>query len=296
MDPAKALVRTALNGTSLVTPRLAGYGASRLFPLALARSAVRPAEARLLAEATTGRLRLGGREVVTHRWGSGERPVLLVHGWRSRGSRMTAFVPGLLQAGYSPLTFDAPGHGASTGRGTTVLDYQEIIGRLHGRYGDFEAIVAHSLGVLGTFRALHSGVHAARVVALSGVAEFGFLADEFCAILRLRPRIGTELRRQIETRLFPGEPDIWTRFSATYQPEATHARLLLIHDADDDTVHFEQSRRMLLAYGDTRARLITTHGLGHRRILGDPEVLGAALEFIGPAAVLSGSEAAANRP
>lgn len=283
MDLTKAFVRTAVNGTSLLSPRLAGRAAFRLFRLPHARSQVRPTERQLLAEATTGRLRLDDREVVTHRWGSGERPVLLVHGWQSRGSRFTPFVPGLLAAGYSPVTFDAPGHGDSTGSSTTVLDYREIIRSLHGQYGDFEAVVAHSLGVLGTFLALRSGVHTGRVVAVGGVAEFGYLTDKFCRILGLRPPVERALRRQIETRLFPGEPDIWTEFSVLHRPEDTRARLLLIHDEDDDMADIAQSRSVLRAYGDRRARLVTTRGHGHRRIVGAPEVVRDALEFIGAA-------------
>lgn len=280
MYTGRTLVRIALNGTSVLSPRLAGYAAFRFFRLPFARSAPRPAERLVTAEAAKERLRLGDREVVIYRWGNGERPVLLVHGWRSRGSRFAAFVPGLLAAGYSPLAFDAPGHGDSTGDTTTVLDYREIIGRLHARYGDFEAIVAHSMGVLGSFLALRSGVHAKRVVAISAVAEFRFLADAFCAILGLGPRVGTELRRRIETRLFPGETDIWTEFSAGYRPEDTQAQVLLIHDADDDMAHIGQSHLILRAYGETRARMLTTRGHGHRRILGASEVVDAALEFL----------------
>lgn len=283
MDLTKAFVRTAVNGTSLLSPRLAGRAAYRLFRLPHARSQVRPTEQQLLAESSTGRLRLDDREVVTHRWGSGERPVLLVHGWRSRGSRFTPFVPGLLAAGYSPVTFDAPGHGDSTGASTTVLDYREIIRSLHGQYGDFEAVVAHSLGVLGTFMALRSGVRTERVVAIAGIAEFGFLADKFCQIVGLRPRVDRVLRRQIETRLFPGEPDIWTEFSVLHRPEDTRAQLLLIHDTDDDMADIGQSRAVLRAFGDTRARMVTTSGFGHRRIVGAPEVVRDALEFIGAA-------------
>jgi hypothetical protein len=40
-----------------------------------------------------------------------------------------------------------------------------------------------------------------------------------------------------------------------------------------------QARRIAAAYAG-RARLVTTRGLGHRRILGDPEVVETVLDFV----------------
>lgn len=279
MDPTAAVVSTALNSTSRVSGRLAGSGAFTLFRLPLVRGKMRTAEREMIATAEVGKVTVNGKTAVTYRWGTGERPVLFVHGWQSRGARFTDFVPGLLERGYSVLAFDAPGHGEATGRSTTILEYREIIAGLHDQYGAFEGIVAHSLGVLATFLTLRHGVKAERVVALSGVPDFDFLLDEFSAGLSLRPKVKAELRGRIERDLFPGEAAMWERFSVLHRPEDVRVPILVIHDEDDDMVGVAHARRIIGVYGD-QARLITTRGLGHRRILGDAEVVRTALEFI----------------
>ena len=95
-----------------------------------------------------------GRRVVVYRWGDGLDPVLLVHGWESRGSRFAVLVEELLSRGLSPITFDAPGNGDSEGNRTTLLEYADIIEDLADRFGMFRAVVSHSLGTLATFDAL----------------------------------------------------------------------------------------------------------------------------------------------
>ncbi|WP_158754447.1 alpha/beta hydrolase [Streptomyces sp. NRRL F-2580] len=57
------------------------------------------------------------------------------------------------------------------------------------------------------------------------------------------------------------------------------APILLVHDTDDDVAAPSQARAFADAYGP-QARLIETTGLGHRRILADPEVIASAVEFV----------------
>ncbi len=279
MDVTAAVVRSALNGTSLVSKRLAGKGALRLFRLPRGRSRIRTGERTVMARALVRTIDAGGRPVMVYQWGDGRRPVLLVHGWESRGSRLSAFVDALLDRGYSPLAFDAPGHGDSEGSTTTVLEFRDILAELHAEYGDFEAVIAHSLGVVGVFLALRGSVRAGRIATIGGVADFGLVVDAFCAALRLRAPLERELRRRIEREMFPGEADIWARFSVVHRPEEVALPILVVHDEDDDTVSPDQGRQIVAAYGD-RARLVSTRGLGHRRILVAPAVVAEVLDFV----------------
>ncbi|MEV8394941.1 MULTISPECIES: alpha/beta hydrolase [unclassified Streptomyces] len=288
MSPMTALVqtvsrtalRTALNTTSYLAPRLAGRAAFAVSLRPVGHSRLRPGESELLAEARTGQLTVNGKSVVTHQWGDGSRPVLLVHGWESRASRLGAFVTALREQGYSPVAFDAPAHGASSGRNTSIIEYREIIRRLHAEHGRFEAVVAHSFGVLATFFALRDGgVETRRVVGIGGVAEFDWIIGGFRTMLGLRERIVRDMRGHLERVMLPGEPDIWRRLNATYRPEEIGVPVLLVHDEHDDRVPLGQSRALVRAYGEG-ARLVVTRGLGHRRILGDPEVVAAAVDFV----------------
>ncbi|MFF5920606.1 alpha/beta hydrolase [Streptomyces flavochromogenes] len=279
MYPMAPLVRTVLNTAARVAPGPAGRLAFHLFVRPLGRARPKPQERDLFAAARTGRLQVRGKDVVTYAWGDGRRPVLLVHGWSSRASRLTAFAEALLERGYSPVAFDAPGHGESPGRASNIVEYREIIRQLHERHGDFDAVVAHSFGVLAALFALRDGVRATRFVGIGGVGSFDLLIKGFQAGLGVDDRVLRCMRDHVERRLVPGEPGIWDRFGADRDSGELTARILLFHDEGDDMVPLVHSRRLARAHGD-RARLVVTQGLGHRRILRDPEVVGEAVEFL----------------
>ncbi|MCJ0873152.1 alpha/beta hydrolase [Streptomyces sp. AP-93] len=274
-----SLLSTTLNITARVAPGPVGRVAFALFVRPLGRPKVKPGEAEVMARAVTGRLVVDGIPVTTYRWGDGDRPVLIVHGWTSRASRFAGFVEALLAEGRTVVSFDAPGHGASGGRATTILRQREIIRRLHAQYGEFSDVLAHSFGVVATFFALRDGIRADRIVGIGAIADFDFLAARFRAMLGVNQAVEDAMRRHIQRRLFPSEPDIWPRFDARRHPEEIPSQILLVHDADDDTADPGQSRALAAAYGE-RARLIETSGLGHRRILLDPHVIATTVEFL----------------
>ncbi|MGW4696934.1 alpha/beta hydrolase [Kitasatospora cineracea] len=277
---ATALVRTALNATSRIATAPPGRVAFELFRNPLLRGRVRPAERALHERATTGELVVNGKRARVYHWGDGRRPVLLVHGWRSRASRFTPYVRGLLDLGLSPVAFDAPGHGDSAGRATTILEYRELIGRLAERHGPFEGAVAHSFGTCCTLLAMAEGVPVGRLVAVAGVAEFAYLVDGFSTVLGLNDRLRADLVRRIERVLLPGAGDIWQRFDATRRPELVTAPILVVHDEDDDVVPLRQAHLLRAAYGERQLRLLTTRGLGHSRVLVEPAVVDNALAFL----------------
>ncbi|WP_043467095.1 alpha/beta hydrolase [Kitasatospora sp. MBT66] len=280
MDPAVALIRTTLNTASLAAPRLAGRAAFELYRHPLRRSRLRPGEREVHDRAVTGTLRHGDVRVVVHRWGDGARPVLLMHGWRSRASRFAHLVPRLRELGLTAVGYDAPGHGDSGGRRATVLDHRTVALRLQEQYGGFEAVVAHSLGVNAAFLALREGLRAERLVAFSGASELSWLPTAFCERLGLNATVERELRRrEASGAMFPGVADIRTHFDAAREPGEIDLPILVAHDEEDDVVPFSHAHRLRAAYGE-RLELLATRGLGHRRILGEPTVLDQVTGFL----------------
>jgi pimeloyl-ACP methyl ester carboxylesterase len=270
MDLATAAVDTVLSAE--------GEAMYDLFRRPQGRSRPRPDERAAIESARTGELTVEGKAVVTYAWGSGERPVLLVHGWESRASRYAKLVTRLVELGYSPVSFDAPGHGASEGNSTTLVEYRAIIAQLQCVHGDFEAVVGHSFGVLALFLSLPEGMRTDRMVAISSVPDFGYLVDSFCAHMALGPRMEDEIRHRLEWDLYPGE-DMWTRFSVLHHSPQVRIPLLVVHDENDEAVGAEQAERIVGAF-EGRARLVVTRRLGHRRILGAPVVVDAIARFL----------------
>jgi pimeloyl-ACP methyl ester carboxylesterase len=267
----KKLISRGLSTIGVFSPRLAGRLAFELWRRPMARGRVRESE-RAIHEAARVEVVDG---VVTYAWGDGLRPVLLVHGWRSRASRYAGFITRLLELGYSPISYDAPGHGDSPGPIRPILGHQQIMQELEKRHGPFEGVIAHSLGVPFALYAVREGIAARRLVMISGVAEFGYFADTFCRELGLGPRINKALRRSIERGYFDGDDQIWSRFSVA----PGEIDLLVVHNGEDDVVDPEQADILLRNYGP-RAHFFPTNGLGHRRILSDPAVITEAVAFL----------------
>jgi pimeloyl-ACP methyl ester carboxylesterase len=99
--------------------------------------------------------------------------------------------------------------------------------------------------------------------------------DRFQAMLGLSPRT-THLLREGLMRRF-GE-DMMTRFSAETMARDIDLPALIIHDRDDRDIPWQDGE--LLANAWPRAQFVSTSGLGHRRILRDPEVIDRVVRFV----------------
>ncbi|WP_371791673.1 alpha/beta hydrolase [Streptomyces sp. NBC_01471] len=283
MSRGAPLVGAALNALARPAPGLAGRAVYSLFCHPLRRGKVLPPEREVHERAGTATLTVAGKRVRVYRWGTGARPVLMLHGWQSRASRFAGFVPRLEELGLTALSFDTPGHGESSGRTTTILEYREIIGLLQEEYGTFHTVLAHSLGATSAFLALRGGIRAERLVTVSAVKDFGHLPDEFARILGLAGPLHGGLRDRIAQQLFAAVEDPWSLFDATCRPHEIKVPMRIVHDVHDELVPVAQAHALKQAYGD-QAELVLTNGLGHRKVLGEQVVIDSAMDFIGGAA------------
>jgi pimeloyl-ACP methyl ester carboxylesterase len=82
------------------------------------------------------------------------------------------------------------------------------------------------------------------------------------------------MRRGLERRF--GIP--WTEFDVLAAARTMSASLLVVHDRDDRDVALADGEAIAAAWPG--ARLVVTDGLGHRRIVHDPEVVSEAVAFL----------------
>lgn len=279
MPLAARLVRTALAGVSTVAPPVAAEIGFRLWRSVGRPESLAPRDAVVQARAVRGTLDLDGVPVATSTWGAGPEVVLLVHGWRSRGSRLSALVEALEAPGRTLVAFDAPGHGDTPGTRTSVLEFARVIRLLAARHGGVTAIAAHSFGVLAAFLAVREGVRVDRLVGIAGIHDADEIVAQFARETGLGPRAVRGLRSRIERRFFPEVADPWRRFVAELDPADTRTELLLVHDAGDTRVAFRQAELIREAHTGP-VRLVATEGLGHNRILRDPGVVAEVAAFL----------------
>jgi pimeloyl-ACP methyl ester carboxylesterase len=238
--------------------------------------APRPAdEAALLATARPLLLQAAGHELRAWSWGHrGDRTVLLVHGWGGRGGQLGAHVPGLVAQGRRVVTFDAPAHGDSTAARTTLAALAETVRGVARRLGGVDAVIAHSFGAAATTVALSRGLEVARVAYVAPLFSVVDSVARYIAHLGLSPADADAFRRALSAANLAGPDEL---DGASLAPRMT-APLLVVHDRDDREVPYTDGVAAAAVWSG--ARLVTTTGLGHRRILSDPAVVSEVREFV----------------
>jgi pimeloyl-ACP methyl ester carboxylesterase len=251
-----------------LSPALAGRLAAKLF--ARPRRHARPVrESELIARGSRAVLPDGLHATA---WGAGPT-VLLVHGWEGRGAQLGAFVDPLVAAGYRVVALDGPAHGDSPGVTTTGPEFARALVATRDVVGPLAAIVGHSFGGFTSLLAVSRGLPTARIVTIGTPASVPEVLRDFLRLIRLPDRALPSMIAALEARV--GAP------MASFEVEAfaptVDVPVLVVHDTDDREVPYADGPRLAEVFG---ARLLTTNGLGHRRILYAPEVVAAVVEFI----------------
>jgi pimeloyl-ACP methyl ester carboxylesterase len=235
----------------------------------------RAREAAWLAGTTPLRIPFGGGQLAGFCAGDGPT-VLLVHGWSDRASRLGAFVEPLVASGFRAVAVDLPAHGDSPGRMTNAYEAAEALQSVSEHLGGVYGVVAHSMGGAETLLAIREGFAPERVVLLASAVRLRHAVDQFSAMFGLPRATMTALSAAIERRF---GSQVWDDLSA--DRIAAHLGdipALLFHDGDDTQVTRKDAE--LLASAWPGARLVTTSGLGHDRLLRDPDVVQQAVAFL----------------
>ena len=261
-----------LRAASVLAPTLVAVWLDRIF-MTPRRWPTPAHETDWLAEGQPFRVQSARHQIAAWSWGSGPA-VLLAHGWEGRGSQLGAFVQPLLAAGLRVVAFDAPGHGGSTGRRSSFPEMAATLAAVARQSGEVRAVVAHSAGAAATTIALRDGLKIERLVYLSPPSDPGRFLYALTESLGLRPSVAQRTQRRIERRIGAR----WDDLRPTRIAPAMTTPLLIIHDTEDREVSWSQAQELAKAWPD--ARMITTHGLGHRRILRDEQVVAAATRFL----------------
>lgn len=231
-------------------------------------------EQEVVAVAQPVPFRFRGMEVKAYQWGEGP-PVALAHGWGARAGTMTAFVEPLIEAGFSVIAQDHPGHGDSEGDQCNALWVSQCWDILAQRHGGFHGAITHSFGSLG-INLFHSrGGPLKRVVHLAPFNEVLKRFLEFSAALDMSQEAEAAFLDRCEVWFGPGR--LASIKGERLAPHMT-AEALIFHDGEDGDIPFEDAASLADAWSG--AALVKTNGLGHRRIIRDKNVIRQAVAFL----------------
>lgn len=214
------------------------------------------------------------KKVVIYQYGESDKKILLSHGWSGRGTHLFKIADELLKAGYSTISFDAPAHGKSPGRTTIMSEFVETMLEIEKQFGPFEAAVGHSLGGMSLLNATKRGLAINRLAIIGSGDIIQDILDDFVAKLELKPSTSTQLRLHFEKK-FGEEMDNYSAYKSALKVAIP---VLVIHDKNDTEVPVAAAIHIHkhLKNGE----LFLTEGLGHRKILGNSEVIKKVVEFI----------------
>lgn len=283
-------VGAALRLLDRVAPAWGTHGALRLFftPLPWKLAMRRPLPPPWIAQ----RWAFEGSTLAWYRRGdiADERPVvLLVHGWAGSGAQMLALGEALAGAGFDPVLLDFPAHGRSGGWRSTLPQFARALFAATARLGPLHAVVAHSLGALAATHAAARGLPVGRLALLAPSAPPAAFLDWFAHGFGLAQGLAARMRAQIERR----EGVSLAEFEPAWLGARVAQPVLLLHDEGDRVAPHAASAR--LAASLPAGHLVSTRGLGHRRLLDDAQVAAGVLQHLQAGGVGTGPVALPQR-
>lgn len=214
------------------------------------------------------------KEIVVYEYGKSDKKVLLVHGWSGRGTQLVKIADELLKMGYMTISFDAPAHGKSKGNSSIMIEFIASILEIEKQYGPFEFAIGHSLGGMSVLNAIKQNLQVKKAVIIGSGDIIQDIIDDFICKLQLKPEYGIKLRNHFEAK-FGGKMDDYSAYKAA---EKTEVPVFVIHDKDDDDVSVKAAYNIQKHL--KQSEIMITEGLGHRKILGDENVIQKVKEFI----------------
>lgn len=224
---------------------------------------------------------LNGQKICVYHWGKhvtlSQRPlIMLVHGWNGRATQMAAFVEPLVSAGFQVIGFDAPGHGASDGEHTNILEFCNVMADICDSFGPIHGVVAHSFGVPCSVLALaENRIKVDKIVCISSPISINWLLGIYCRLLNCPAAVKNSIKRRIETQF---GATIWQRLQTDQMVESLTSSAFIIHDKNDNDIPWKHAEKLSELWPDSN--FLLTKGLGHQRILHDQHVITQTASFL----------------
>lgn len=258
-----------------VSPFLASRFAARLF-LSPFRYKLPEREKEMFDESEIKKIRVPSirREIVVYEYGKSDKKILLVHGWSGRGTQLSKIAKQLRNQGFSTISFDAPAHGEAPGKISMMPFFIESIHHLDKIYGPFEAVIGHSLGGMSSLRAIKEGMQVKKLVIIGTANSVTKITRDFAENMKMNHKIARKMKAYLDTKFGQDMED----YSGAVSAKEVNIPTLIVHDKQDVDVNIKDAHELHEALPDSH--LFITEGQGHRRILGNKEVINKITTFI----------------
>lgn len=227
-----------------------------------------------------------------YRYGSSGPTVILTHGWQGSAASWYRLIPLLREAGFSVVSFDAPGHSGAPRLATLPL-YAQGLADVAALFSPVYALVGHSFGGMASARVARELPELQALVILAAPDRVSCLVDGFLRKTGLQGTAREEFERQLKLASpVPVEQEVTSLYL-----RGLPCAVRVFHDEHDEVVPLKDAYEIAHAVGQ---KPVISQGLGHRRIIRDEATLAQIVDFLrhpGEDTRLSGStEGAAALP
>jgi pimeloyl-ACP methyl ester carboxylesterase len=180
--------------------------------------------------------------------------------------------------GMVPVIVEAPAHGRSKGRTSSLPQFaralEYVATKLTMNGVSIQGVIAHSLGSSAAAFAQVRGLPAEKLVLISPPDRPRDFTHMFAQVFGLSERTRARMQRRIEAQ----EAAYMDAYASQRVAPQLKIPTLVVHDENDNVNPFTSATSWVSRVAD--AKLHSTQGLGHRKILRDKNAIDAVVTFV----------------
>ncbi|MFN3406090.1 MAG: alpha/beta hydrolase family protein [Cytophagaceae bacterium] len=269
-----SLVQGFYKSLSHISPEVAAYLALENF-MRPKRYKERVMESEIIRMGIQYKLPFLKGHLQMYEWKNKGPYILLVHGWDAAAANLAAFIPELINMGYSVLAFDAPAHGNSSGEKTNIIEYGTAISAVY-KFIQPKAIIAHSFGGSSTMFAIaNQDFNPEKLISISAPSNLAEAVKRYTGFIQLTETAEEKVFERMRTILGTDPGNLQVENIAQKLPNSS---LVIVHDRFDPVIPFYEAENV---YKVVRpSRFLITENFGHYKIVNDPEAIKKILEYL----------------
>jgi pimeloyl-ACP methyl ester carboxylesterase len=205
----------------------------------------------------------------------GGQCVWVLHGWRSRGSKLKKLITACVACGCEVVAWDGPAHGDSPGRRSSLAPYTKILVEdIKSSKKQPDAILGHSFGGAASAYACQLGIDPKLLVLIATASSTIGVFQRYWDYIGIGAKARNIFMDIVETETGVKVDSMSSVNFISSLPQ----KVLVIHDEQDELVPLSDALKLKALRSDIE--LMKTDGLGHNRILHDESVCMRVSQFL----------------
>ncbi|XOV93967.1 MAG: alpha/beta fold hydrolase [Bacteroidota bacterium] len=231
-----------------------------------------PHQMEIMEAAHQEKITYKGFQLVTYRWGSGSKRVLLSHGWNSKIADFRRMIKHFVQEGYEVHGVDMKAHGQSEGIRSALPEFRDVLKSYIQEEGKFDAIVGYSLGGIAAGIAINELPKTLRPEQFFVIATPPYTRYFFESVVKNDAGCNHRVYEYLSDMVEEHYKESIDYFDLRLKHDAlNHLDLHLIYDEQDKTVPFSKGEEMKATFPN--ASWVHTKGLGHYKVIAYHQVI-----------------------